>query len=167
MFTFSPLPADDAFFHFYLPFFHLDLCLLHCCTFLSGQLVFDDVSAIRDNRDLRPQTPIKNLFFNDFWGTSMHKVSEQAVLFIKKSWSLSTLFEKSWLLGADVYGRTIILGRGEKARNGWWQERKLMHYCKKETVSSFIVSHSRHAWSLSLQQGSKESGDVIESAVEK
>ncbi|CAG7727509.1 unnamed protein product [Allacma fusca] len=40
---------------------------LHC------GFVFDDVSAIRDNRDLRPQTPIQNLFFNDFWGTSMQK----------------------------------------------------------------------------------------------
>lgn len=42
---------------------------------LNCGFVFDDVSAIRDNRDLRPHTPIKNLFFNDFWGTSMHKVS--------------------------------------------------------------------------------------------
>lgn len=42
---------------------------------LNCGFVFDDVSAIRDNRDLRPQTPIKNLLFNDFWGTSMQKVS--------------------------------------------------------------------------------------------
>ncbi|XP_062856825.1 protein O-mannosyl-transferase TMTC3 [Trichomycterus rosablanca] len=33
--------------------------------------VFDDVSAILDNKDLRPSTPIKNLFLNDFWGTPM------------------------------------------------------------------------------------------------
>ncbi|XP_051787402.1 LOW QUALITY PROTEIN: protein O-mannosyl-transferase TMTC3 [Erpetoichthys calabaricus] len=33
--------------------------------------VFDDVSAILDNKDLRPSTPFKNLFFNDFWGTPM------------------------------------------------------------------------------------------------
>ncbi|KAF7280204.1 hypothetical protein GWI33_006297 [Rhynchophorus ferrugineus] len=36
--------------------------------------VFDDISAIKENRDLRPHTPISNLFFNDFWGTPMHKV---------------------------------------------------------------------------------------------
>ncbi|XP_021954638.1 protein O-mannosyl-transferase Tmtc3 isoform X2 [Folsomia candida] len=48
-------------------------CMLAYYNSLNCQLVFDDVSAIRDNRDLRPQTPIKNLFFNDFWGTSMHK----------------------------------------------------------------------------------------------
>ena len=43
---------------------------------LGAGFVFDDVSAVRDNRDLRPQTPITNLFFNDFWGTGMQKVSE-------------------------------------------------------------------------------------------
>jgi len=36
--------------------------------------VFDDMSAIRDNKDLRLETPIINLFLNDFWGTPMHKV---------------------------------------------------------------------------------------------
>lgn len=33
--------------------------------------VFDDVSAILDNKDLRSTTPVKNLFLNDFWGTPM------------------------------------------------------------------------------------------------
>lgn len=33
--------------------------------------VFDDVSAILDNKDLHPSTPIKKLFQNDFWGTPM------------------------------------------------------------------------------------------------
>ncbi|ERE88109.1 transmembrane and TPR repeat-containing protein 3 [Cricetulus griseus] len=33
--------------------------------------VFDDVSAILDNKDLHPSTPIKTLFQNDFWGTPM------------------------------------------------------------------------------------------------
>ncbi|RZF38686.1 hypothetical protein LSTR_LSTR003492 [Laodelphax striatellus] len=35
--------------------------------------VFDDISAIKENRDLRPHTPLKNVFLNDFWGTPMHK----------------------------------------------------------------------------------------------
>lgn len=38
---------------------------------LSCGFVFDDVSAILDNKDLRPTTPLKNLFLNDFWGTPM------------------------------------------------------------------------------------------------
>lgn len=35
--------------------------------------VFDDISAIKENRDLRPHTPLKNVFLNDFWGTPMYK----------------------------------------------------------------------------------------------
>ena len=42
---------------------------------LDCGFVFDDASAIRDNKDLRPETPISRLFWNDFWGTPMHKVS--------------------------------------------------------------------------------------------
>ncbi|XP_021172737.2 protein O-mannosyl-transferase TMTC3 [Fundulus heteroclitus] len=38
---------------------------------LSCGFVFDDVSAILDNKDLRPSTPLGNLFLNDFWGTPM------------------------------------------------------------------------------------------------
>ncbi|XP_030069608.1 protein O-mannosyl-transferase TMTC3 isoform X1 [Microcaecilia unicolor] len=38
---------------------------------LSCGFVFDDVSAILDNKDLHPSTPLVNLFQNDFWGTPM------------------------------------------------------------------------------------------------
>ena len=41
---------------------------------LQCGFVFDDISAIKDNKDLRPHTPIVNLFYNDFWGTPMTKV---------------------------------------------------------------------------------------------
>ena len=34
--------------------------------------VFDDVSAIKDNRDLRSTTPWRDLMKNDFWGTPMN-----------------------------------------------------------------------------------------------
>ncbi|XP_022248795.1 transmembrane and TPR repeat-containing protein CG4050-like [Limulus polyphemus] len=40
---------------------------------LGGELVFDDVAAIQDNRDVRPHNPLYNLFVNDFWGTPIHK----------------------------------------------------------------------------------------------
>uniref|UniRef100_A0A674MND8 Protein O-mannosyl-transferase TMTC3 n=1 Tax=Takifugu rubripes TaxID=31033 RepID=A0A674MND8_TAKRU len=42
---------------------------------LSCGFVFDDVSAILDNKDLRPSTPLRNLFLNDFWGTPMSEVT--------------------------------------------------------------------------------------------
>ncbi|KAG8186483.1 hypothetical protein JTE90_009238 [Oedothorax gibbosus] len=44
------------------------LCYLNS---LGCGLVFDDQAAIRDNKDLLPTTPISNLLYNDFWGTSM------------------------------------------------------------------------------------------------
>ncbi|GIY00468.1 protein O-mannosyl-transferase Tmtc3 [Caerostris darwini] len=40
---------------------------------LKCSLVFDDLAAIRDNRDLRPHTPLINIFRNDFWGTPLAK----------------------------------------------------------------------------------------------
>lgn len=40
---------------------------------LKCGLVFDDLAAIRDNRDVRPHTPLFNMFLNDFWGTSLSK----------------------------------------------------------------------------------------------
>ncbi|KAK2149545.1 hypothetical protein LSH36_447g03000 [Paralvinella palmiformis] len=40
---------------------------------LQCGFVFDDVSAIKDNKDLRPTAPWSKLFWNDFWGTPMHK----------------------------------------------------------------------------------------------
>ena len=47
--------------------------------------VFDDMSAIRDNKDLRPDTPVINLFWNDFWGTPMHKVCFTKCLFVRRT----------------------------------------------------------------------------------
>lgn len=41
---------------------------LHC------EFAYDDIAAIRENRDLRPNTPLTNIFFNDFWGTPLRKV---------------------------------------------------------------------------------------------
>ncbi|XP_046810295.1 protein O-mannosyl-transferase Tmtc3 [Lucilia cuprina] len=49
------------------------LCLLSYYNSTQCGLVFDDISAIRDNKDLRPTTPLKNIFLNDFWGTPMRK----------------------------------------------------------------------------------------------
>jgi len=48
-------------------------CILCYFNSLGCGFVFDDVSAIKDNKDLLPSTPISNLFNNDFWGIPMHK----------------------------------------------------------------------------------------------
>ena len=38
---------------------------------LSNKFAFDDRSAIEENMDLRPTTPLAALFANDFWGTPL------------------------------------------------------------------------------------------------
>ncbi|KAL0839775.1 hypothetical protein ABMA28_016413 [Loxostege sticticalis] len=48
------------------------IVVYHNCLYCG--FVFDDISAIKENRDLRPQTPISNIFLNDFWGTPIHKI---------------------------------------------------------------------------------------------
>ncbi|GFY47331.1 protein O-mannosyl-transferase Tmtc3 [Trichonephila inaurata madagascariensis] len=40
---------------------------------LSCGFAYDDIAAIRDNRDLRPHTSLTNIFFNDFWGMPIKK----------------------------------------------------------------------------------------------
>lgn len=47
------------------------LCILSYWNSLSGDLLHDDIFAIRDNKDIRTDTPLSQLFHNDFWGKSM------------------------------------------------------------------------------------------------
>ena len=68
--------------------------------------VFDDVSAIRDNRDMRPTTPWRDLLFNDFWGTPMDAERSH------KSYRPLTVatFRLNYLLGElDPYGYVVEL----------------------------------------------------------
>uniref|UniRef100_A0A3P8UZS6 dolichyl-phosphate-mannose--protein mannosyltransferase n=1 Tax=Cynoglossus semilaevis TaxID=244447 RepID=A0A3P8UZS6_CYNSE len=37
----------------------------------DGEFVFDDSEAIVNNKDLRPTTPINNIWTNDFWGSNL------------------------------------------------------------------------------------------------
>ena len=49
------------------------VCIFVFWNSLYCDFVFDDITAIKDNKDLRPHIPMKNLFYNDFWGTPMIK----------------------------------------------------------------------------------------------
>ena len=40
-----------------------------------GDFVYDDLSAILNNQDLNPETPISNVFANDFWGFELSLMS--------------------------------------------------------------------------------------------
>ncbi|KZS15845.1 Smile protein [Daphnia magna] len=59
------------------------VCVVATATYwnaLQCGFVFDDISAIKDNKDLRPHTPVANLFYNDFWGTLMTKVGSKVFI---------------------------------------------------------------------------------------
>ncbi|KAL1459078.1 hypothetical protein WDU94_011087 [Cyamophila willieti] len=56
--------------HYIVIFATCMVCYYNSC---YCDFVFDDISAIKENRDLKPTTPIQNVFLNDFWGTPMHK----------------------------------------------------------------------------------------------
>jgi len=49
------------------------LCFVVYVNSLWCDFVFDDVSAIKDNKDLRPSSPWSNILKHDFWGTDMRK----------------------------------------------------------------------------------------------
>uniref|UniRef100_A0A1A8NL42 Protein O-mannosyl-transferase TMTC3 n=1 Tax=Nothobranchius rachovii TaxID=451742 RepID=A0A1A8NL42_9TELE len=83
---------------------------------LSCGFVFDDVSAILDNKDLRPTTPIRNLFLNDFWGTPMaeersHKSYRPlTVLTFRLNYLFSELRAASYhLLNIVLHGVVCVL----------------------------------------------------------
>ena len=49
--------------------------IISCLCYLNslwGDFCFDDISAIVENQDLRPETPWLSLLQDDFWGTPMH-----------------------------------------------------------------------------------------------
>ena len=52
--------------------------VLLCCVYYNAlycDFTFDDKSAIIENKDLLPETPLRQLLWNDFWGQPMTKVS--------------------------------------------------------------------------------------------
>ncbi|XP_004517548.1 transmembrane and TPR repeat-containing protein CG4050 [Ceratitis capitata] len=77
------------------------------CYWNSAQceLVFDDISAVRDNKDLRPYTPLRNIFLNDFWGTPMRK--EQSHKSYRPLTVLTFRFNY-WLHELQPYGYHIV-----------------------------------------------------------
>ncbi|KAG8513959.1 Protein O-mannosyl-transferase TMTC3, partial [Galemys pyrenaicus] len=83
--------------------------------------VFDDVSAILDNKDLHPSTPLKTLFQNDFWGTPMseersHKSYRPlTVLTFRLNYLFSELKPMSYHLLNTIFHAVVtgVVGRAE------------------------------------------------------
>uniref|UniRef100_A0A8C1ZM94 dolichyl-phosphate-mannose--protein mannosyltransferase n=1 Tax=Cyprinus carpio TaxID=7962 RepID=A0A8C1ZM94_CYPCA len=61
------------FFFFFFCYFNLPLafCVLHHSGGYNGDFVFDDSEAIINNKDLNPDTPLSNIWKNDFWGSNL------------------------------------------------------------------------------------------------
>ncbi|XP_036342730.1 protein O-mannosyl-transferase Tmtc3-like, partial [Rhagoletis pomonella] len=80
-------------------------CVLCYWNSAQCELVFDDISAVRDNKDLRPYTPLGNIFLNDFWGTPMRK--EQSHKSYRPLTVLTFRFNY-WLHELQPYGYHIV-----------------------------------------------------------
>ena len=64
---------------FYHPPYLIFAGLILVCSLVYSNVnqcgfVFDDMSAVRDNRDIQSETPLLDLFLNDFWGTPITSV---------------------------------------------------------------------------------------------
>lgn len=66
-------------------------------TSIPGDMVYDDVIAVKENRDIRPHSPILNIFRNDFWGTPIHKVGSNELLHTSQACIRFSLEETSSL----------------------------------------------------------------------
>lgn len=97
-----PFLADSSYFPQSFLFL---VCVFVFWNSLYCDFVFDDVTAIKENKDLRPHVPLKNLFKNDFWGTPMFK--EQS----HKSYRPLTVLTfriNYWFGGLDPLGYHLV-----------------------------------------------------------
>ncbi|XP_070581695.1 protein O-mannosyl-transferase TMTC3-like [Ptychodera flava] len=83
---------------------------------LNCGFVFDDASAIKDNKDLRPTTPMYKLFQNDFWGTPMYKEKSHksyrplCVLTFRLNYALSELEPMTYhLVNMLLHGMVCVV----------------------------------------------------------
>nr|XP_023017979.1 transmembrane and TPR repeat-containing protein 4-like [Leptinotarsa decemlineata] len=76
-----------------------------------GSFVFDDNEAIVKNKDVLPNTPIQNIFRNDFWGTditlnSSHKSYRPLTIL---SYRLNVLYSNNKLDAFQFHATNVIL----------------------------------------------------------
>uniref|UniRef100_A0A8C5EDF4 dolichyl-phosphate-mannose--protein mannosyltransferase n=1 Tax=Gouania willdenowi TaxID=441366 RepID=A0A8C5EDF4_GOUWI len=75
------------------------LALLCFVNSYDGEFVFDDSEAIVNNKDLRPTTPLSNIWSNDFWGSNLSSNSSH------KSYRPLTVLTFRWnyLVAGDLH----------------------------------------------------------------
>ena len=68
------------------------VCILCYVNSLHGDFVHDDVMAITRNPDLRPETPLSEIWTHDFWGTPILRNNSH------KSYRPLTVLSFRWVL---------------------------------------------------------------------
>ncbi|KAL1513175.1 hypothetical protein ABEB36_002620 [Hypothenemus hampei] len=78
---------------------------------LWGGFAFDDAEAIVKNKDILPSTPIKNVFFNDFWGMNIsHNASHKSYRPLTVlSYRLNMFFSNSRLDAFQFHTANVVL----------------------------------------------------------
>ncbi|CAG0917923.1 unnamed protein product [Notodromas monacha] len=71
------------------------LCFLNS---IGGDFVFDDTEAIVNNADVRPDSPIANVFINDFWG---HRLTSNISHKSYRPLTVLTFRLNEWLVGGQ------------------------------------------------------------------
>ena len=102
---------------------------------LSCGCVFNDVSAILDNKDLWPATPLCNLFFNDFWGTPMSEV-------MNLSWNILKLGEESvWCMRLHMtcHAPRLTLFMLPLQKTCRWSSEKVLFECQLRIVQMYFT----------------------------
>ncbi len=75
---------------------------LHSCW---GGFVFDDSEAILNNKDILTETPLLNVFLNDFWGTSvLSNTSHKSY----RPLTVLTFRTNHWISGMEPFGYHLV-----------------------------------------------------------
>ena len=106
LFTSLPSPLKQILSsHVVCTFLTTILCLACYWNSLGGELVHDDIFAIKDNQDLHPTTPLFDLFKNDFWGEPMSSVTSHKSY---RPLTVLTFRLNYWLHGLSPWGYHVI-----------------------------------------------------------
>ncbi|KAL6061125.1 transmembrane and TPR repeat-containing protein 4 [Balamuthia mandrillaris] len=103
---------------------------------LNGELVFDDRAAIRDNMDLRPETPWQDLWGHDFWGNPINTPG----VWTNKSYRPITVLSfrlNYWLHGLETFGYHLVnvVGHAFACYLFYYVSLIVLHGCK---LSAFV-----------------------------
>lgn len=118
---------------------------LHC------DLVHDDIFAIRDNQDVRPETPVAELLRNDFWGkpiaseTSHKSYRPLTTLTFRLDYALHGL--RPW----GYHATNVALHAAVTALFGWICKRAVFGHADLSLLAALLfATHPVHSEAVSV-----------------